>query len=505
MGRTLKSLKVTTALLLALLTAILLPVQVGAQTANGTFSAVQTEPSPPEDEENTAEQQQTGNIVAELTEKRDATTKYFKLDDGSFIAAQYEMPVHYEGENGQFVDYDNRLEEIPAEAAAATFADLPDEDLPSEENQIAASSNDGNASVSEGEMTQTSEETVADEAESTAEDATEYKNKKSDLDIRFSKKSKENNMVKLGKGQSKISWGFAGTNKSQMRIEDASQETLSGNDAFMSLPNLTQTVTYPEAYAGVDLQYIVSSVGIKENIILKNAQAKRSYSVEYRMKGLTPVQVDEKTIALRDKNGADVYTLTAPMMTDAAGAMSTDITLTLTEAKNNKFTVQLSVDEEWIADSARVFPVVIDPDIQTSQSWGKVQSSYVDSATPGTAYGYGSSTGYVGSMYVGKQYTMGKSRTLIKIPSLPSLSPGDIVINAQMSLFQYNTDATMLITAHHVTGSWTQSAVTWNNQPSFESKVVDYVTPKAKDGVAWRDFDVTQSFTEPVQVRPAPG
>ena len=355
----------------------------------------------------------------------------------------------------------------------ATFADLP------------------------GETSRLSEEAGESELQFAAEDATEYKNKKSDLDIRFSKKTKENNMVKLGKGQSKISWGFAGTNKSRIRIEDVSQETLSGNDAFMSLPNLTQTVTYPEAYAGVDLQYIVSSVGIKENIILKNAQAKRSYSVEYRMKGLTPVQVDEKTIALRDKNGNDVYTLTAPMMADAAGAMSTDVALSLTEAKNNKFTVQLSVDEEWIADATRVFPVVIDPDIQTSQADKDVKAVYVDASSPTKAWGETIGSVYVGSQYISSKGSCYKARTLVKATKLPSLGVGYVVVGAQLNLRQnsISLDAKMKIEAHEITSAWDYSTATWNNQPSCSSTVVDYMKldGKSNPDKNYRFWDITSS------------
>lgn len=41
-------------------------------------------------------------ILSEVEEKREEDSKTFLLDDGSFMVAQYGIPVHYEDENGQW-------------------------------------------------------------------------------------------------------------------------------------------------------------------------------------------------------------------------------------------------------------------------------------------------------------------------------------------------------------------------------------------------------------------
>ena len=48
-------------------------------------------------------------IISEITDKRDENTKHFLMSDGTFIAAQYNMPVHYQNEEKQWVEYDNSL------------------------------------------------------------------------------------------------------------------------------------------------------------------------------------------------------------------------------------------------------------------------------------------------------------------------------------------------------------------------------------------------------------
>lgn len=50
-------------------------------------------------------------IRGEKTEARDENTKHYYLTDGSFMATQFQVPVHYE-EDGQWVDIDNTLEPV---------------------------------------------------------------------------------------------------------------------------------------------------------------------------------------------------------------------------------------------------------------------------------------------------------------------------------------------------------------------------------------------------------
>ena len=53
--------------------------------------------------------------VFEMEDLRDETVKHFRLEDGSYIAAQYDKPVHYLDENGEWQDIDNTLAESGSE------------------------------------------------------------------------------------------------------------------------------------------------------------------------------------------------------------------------------------------------------------------------------------------------------------------------------------------------------------------------------------------------------
>ena len=94
--------------------------------------------------------------------------------------------------------------------------------------------------------------------------------------------------------------------------------------------------------------------------------------MEYKFHKLTAVQLNGKTVELRNNAGETVYTVTAPMMQDADGEWSDALTLSIEESKNNRLKIRVSADPEWLKDPARAFPVTVDPTFETSRSWGTV-------------------------------------------------------------------------------------------------------------------------------------
>lgn len=62
--------------------------------------------------------------------------------------------------------------------------------------------------------------------------------------------------------------------------------------------------------------------------------------------------------------------------------------------------------------------------------------------------------------------------------SLPTLNKGDMVVEAYLNLHLINNDfyQDMNIGAYSPNGSWSQDKLTWKNQPSYNSNVVDYET-----------------------------
>lgn len=125
-------------------------------------------------------------------------------------------------------------------------------------------------------------------------DEKEYRNGKSDIDVRLSGKAKANNMVKVEAGGYQISWGYDNTAKSKVEFVQ-SKETLEGNDKFLTLKNTVQEAQYKDVYENVDLQYFITPQGVKENLIIKDKDAQNVFEMKYKSKGLMAVQKDEQT------------------------------------------------------------------------------------------------------------------------------------------------------------------------------------------------------------------
>lgn len=63
--------------------------------------------------------QSNSNVIGELPGRRSESEKHFRMDDGSFIAVNYGIPVHFSTDNGEtWEDIDNTL--VLAEASTPT-------------------------------------------------------------------------------------------------------------------------------------------------------------------------------------------------------------------------------------------------------------------------------------------------------------------------------------------------------------------------------------------------
>ena len=119
-----KKLRLVTAMVLAALMAALIPVQAGAIVPPALSAAENQAFGTQGDNETSAEEEETkpAEILAEGEEDRDQYTKHFRMDDGSFMAVQYEYPVHFQNKDGEWVDYDNTMKEVPVESVTETEA-----------------------------------------------------------------------------------------------------------------------------------------------------------------------------------------------------------------------------------------------------------------------------------------------------------------------------------------------------------------------------------------------
>ena len=363
-------------------------------------------------------------ILAEETSKREQYVKHFRMSDGSYRATQYEVPVHFI-QDGEWIDYDNTLTEVDADT----------------EDGESASNKD-------------------------------LKNTLADYSVRLSKKTNGKKFVRIEKDGYKLSWYYTKANKVTAQITEITDD---GDET--TLEKLSSQVIYEEVYTDTDFEYIVGSEGLKENIILNSKDTQTEFVAEYKANGLTPVQVNDKTIELRAEDGTVVYTINAPYMTDANMEYSDGITLTLSNVKNNKFTVTTTLNEDWLNDNDRAYPVTVDPVIETEQIAADMASAFVGSLYPTrNYYSYGQANDGIdsGSMYVGNISGYGQTESYLKFANLPTLGVADKVVNAVGSVYMYKCENGMQVDIKRITSSWAVDTVTWNTKPSVASAITDY-------------------------------
>ena len=108
------------------------------------------------------------------------------------------------------------------------------------------------------------------------------------------------------------------------------------NREIMAVENLYSDVVYGDILPGVDLEYILESQRVKENIIIKDSNAPNRFVFQYQAHGMEPVQ-DGNRILFRDGEGKDVFEIDAPFVYDADGEFSTDVSVEWIYVRRSKF------------------------------------------------------------------------------------------------------------------------------------------------------------------------
>lgn len=295
-------------------------------------------------------------------------------------------------------------------------------------------------------------------------------NKDNSYKVEIAKNTSSSKLVQVQKDGYEVSWNLEGAQKTHSAVKPKDQtalNALSDNEKKRTLPKLSSTIDFIDIYPNIDLQYEVNPRDIKENIILKEIVDNPLFIFNINTKGLIPKLLKDNSIGFYDTNNLEkvVFSMDAPYMYDALNEVSNEIQLTL-EPAGKGYRLTVLPNNEWLSSPDRVFPIVIDPTLQTSLETSDITDNHVSAGLPNSNFENshmlktGNSTG-------------GVHRSYIKF-NLPTLTASDMVINANlyMNLLTPNS-AFRQVNVHKVVGDWSGSGITWNNKPAFDSKVVD--------------------------------
>ncbi|MFC0437396.1 LamG-like jellyroll fold domain-containing protein [Kutzneria buriramensis] len=139
-------------------------------------------------------------------------------------------------------------------------------------------------------------------------------------------------------------------------------------------------VTYGSILPSTDLQLAPNATGVKEAIVLHDAKAPSTWTFPLKLTGLTPKLAADGSVDLVDAGGTTRERIPHGYAYDSKTskpATTNAVTYQLTTVDGAP-ALKVSLDTTWLADSARVFPVTVDP------TFGLVPTTtYVQKDSPG--------------------------------------------------------------------------------------------------------------------------
>lgn len=419
-------------------------------------------------------------IVSEVTEMREESVKYFLCDDGSHIAATYAAPVHY-NENGVWKEIDNTL--TPSSKSGETVystkgglnVTVPS-DLGSGKRFTATN---GGYTISFG--VKSIDNSLSAQAKVVETDALPSVVKMNSTAEISNEKVTASSMAQK-----------AETLTEKQKVEKFNNEQ-------MTVDKQSGAVVYKGFDRQSDLEYIVTSNSLKENIVVYKPQAEYVYSFDLDSDGLIPVEQANGSIILVESEDSQeaVFTLDAPYMYDANGAESYDIELSIKE-NGDEYVVTVEADSTWLNNSEREFPVVIDPTWSAPNS--KIQDVYVINGT------FANSPRSNTEIRAGRNLT-NIVRSYIKLTLPTNLPIGYSLYNSTLVLkkqnyFKVSKDIDIRAYDCKNVASWSTSSISWNNQP-FDNSNNGYLNsdPELLSSVAAKSdmdsysFDITKAVS----------
>lgn len=382
-------------------------------------------------------------IVSEVTEMREESVKYFLCDDGSYIAATYAAPVHY-NENGVWKEIDNTLT------------------LSSKSGETVYSTKGGLNVTVPSELGSGKRFTATNEGYTIS-----FGVKSIDNSLSAQAKVVETDtlpsVVKMN-STAEISNEKVTASSMAQKAETLTekQKVEKFNNEQMTVDKQSGAVVYKGFDRQSDLEYIVTSNSLKENIVVYKPQAEYVYSFDLDSDGLIPVEQPNGSIILVESEASQeaVFTLDAPYMYDANGAESYDIELSIKE-NGDEYVVTVEADSTWLNNSEREFPVVIDPTWSAPNS--KIQDVYVINGT------FANSPRSNTEIRAGRNLT-NIVRSYIKLTLPTNLPIGYSLYNSTLVLkkqnyFKVSKDIDVRAYDCKDASSWSTSSISWNNQP----------------------------------------
>ena len=122
-----------------------------------------------------------------------------------------------------------------------------------------------------------------------------------------------------------------------------------------------EAVRYTEAREGIDWQYTLIGSVVKEDIVLNQPVEEQPFDSLLLLPSGTSARIENGVCRVYDtSSGETVMDISAPLMTDALGAVCDDVSLAL-ERTDAGLVLKLLPNWGWLSSAERAYPIRIDP------------------------------------------------------------------------------------------------------------------------------------------------
>jgi hypothetical protein len=220
---------------------------------------------------------------------------------------------------------------------------------------------------------------------------------------------------------------------------------------------------YRAALTDTDVTYAATSQAVRETLTLQSADAPTSYRYKLGLAdGLHATLQDNGSVLVQDQAGETVYTLAPPSASDSAPERSLPSQSAVHfELSDDGAVLTLVLDQAWLSDPSRVFPVKIDPEVW----FNPTDDCSIISASK-------ANTNYCGShLYVGPENPVSKgvARALLHFDT-SSIPKSSVIVASYLRLhYSWDTLGTPITIEAHALEQGFDNHLTWNRYDATHS------------------------------------
>ncbi len=119
-------------------------------------------------------------------------------------------------------------------------------------------------------------------------------------------------------------------------------------------------IRYNDVFEDIDYQYTVLGDTVKEDILLLSDTGRHEFAYRVYASGLKTAVENNTVLFYSSQKARPEFVITAPIMIDANGETSMDLTMEAEETGSG-CRITVTANEEWLGDEERAYPVRIDP------------------------------------------------------------------------------------------------------------------------------------------------